>query len=665
VGCLHSRPDYLYHPNSDIDTCDPEYHEWIAQQPLLHLELMELYKKEPRHFFYDALKITTKGGDLVPLDLDFWAYATAQNFLYDMSMAQWRDSGMIRIVILKARQWGGSTLVAGFMMWLNTIIHRRGNALVICDEDQRTQHMFIRYQTMYDNLPKWLQPATKYVSKKRLRYQGPHPVDKVETVSEAYTETAKKLQVGRGDTYQGLHKSETAFWGKHAADAQGGLDQAVPDVWGTMVFNESTAFGAGGAFYDDCEMAVVNGAMCFIPWFMIEEYDLGRDDPRWRHPSLKENDQLAWDDAWAREAYDELCAPDEIELIHEFGLRPGQIAWRRHRMATKTRGDPDLFRQEYPHTIESAFVESGTPVFANGVLNTWMKRNAKEPRQGALVPAGEVEFKKVFDEDIGMEVSVEVPTQFEFIEDQSGDFMIWEDPVPGQTYALAVDPCEGTDVKFISIGSKRMKDRDRAGVVVCNATTRDVVGAVHGIISPGPVGKMAHALAMWFNEAAVIIEMNSGWGTPVLQTFLDLGYTNLYTMKRHTSDSQQHSHEYGWNTNRKSRPLMFDNARALVRQEVIPPIRYGDLLREMLSMIYVRLASGGAKEIAKEGLHDDLCLAWVLCQQLITEWWDMLAVEEHKERQELPQDIRGVWKRLLADFDDDGDADAGEHLGDY
>ena len=43
----------------------------------------------------------------------------------------------IRVILLKARQWGGSTLVQIFMMWMQLVIHKQWNS-VICAHVENT-----------------------------------------------------------------------------------------------------------------------------------------------------------------------------------------------------------------------------------------------------------------------------------------------------------------------------------------------------------------------------------------------------------------------------------------------------------------------------------------------------------------------------------------------
>src|SRR3546814_10523710 len=59
-----------------------------------------------------ALKIRTKDAKIVPFRLN-----RAQRRLLDAVIRQWQETGRIRVVILKARQLGFSTVVGAFLYW--------------------------------------------------------------------------------------------------------------------------------------------------------------------------------------------------------------------------------------------------------------------------------------------------------------------------------------------------------------------------------------------------------------------------------------------------------------------------------------------------------------------------------------------------------------------
>src|SRR3546814_5720896 len=65
-----------------------------------------------------ALKIRTKDAKIVPFRLN-----RAQRRLLDAVIRQWQETGRIRVVILKARQLGFSTVVGAFLYWWRSEEH--------------------------------------------------------------------------------------------------------------------------------------------------------------------------------------------------------------------------------------------------------------------------------------------------------------------------------------------------------------------------------------------------------------------------------------------------------------------------------------------------------------------------------------------------------------
>jgi len=58
-------------------------------------------------------------------------------------------------IILKARQMGISTLIAGYVLWL-IMFHRDKNVLIVAIKLDVAQNLLSKIRTMYDNLPQWL-----------------------------------------------------------------------------------------------------------------------------------------------------------------------------------------------------------------------------------------------------------------------------------------------------------------------------------------------------------------------------------------------------------------------------------------------------------------------------------------------------------------------------
>lgn len=277
------------------------------------------------YYAQKALKIRTKDAKIAPLKLN-----AAQEILQDAIQKQLAKTGRIRIVILKGRQQGLSTMVGGFL-YHQVSQSRAKKAIVVTHKSDSTTALFNMTKRYHENVPEILRPSTSYSSRKELVF------DKLD--SSYMVATAGGEGIARGETITHAHLSELAFWKESIArDNLNGLLQSIPEVEGTAVFIESTANGVTGPFYEMWKGAVAgeNGYMpVFIPWYLQPEY---------RTP--------------APEGFNR--TPEEEELSERYGLDDDQLYWRRLKV---NQNGLDMFKQEYPCEPDEAFLTTGRPVF--------------------------------------------------------------------------------------------------------------------------------------------------------------------------------------------------------------------------------------------------------------------------------------------------------------
>ena len=272
-----------------------------------------------------ALKIRTKEGKVAPLKLN-----PAQQILQNAIDKQMAAEGKVRVIILKARQQGLSTMVGGYL-YFSVSQNTARKAMVITHHADSTRALFDMTKRYHENCPEILKPHTKYSSRRELSF---------DVLDSSYVvATAGGDSVGRGETLTHVHASELAFWQKSTAEEiWNGLAQAVPNTKNTAVFIESTANGVSGVFYELWQGACKgeNGYIpVFIPWFT---------DPEYRE-EVPDNFERT---------------PDEIELVEKYNLDDEQLMFRRRKIA---QNGIDLFNQEYPDTPDRAFLTTGRPVF--------------------------------------------------------------------------------------------------------------------------------------------------------------------------------------------------------------------------------------------------------------------------------------------------------------
>jgi hypothetical protein len=311
-----------------------------------------------RKRFYDdfvfwakhACRIRTKEGTTVPLVLN-----RVQRRFVRVVVDQLRATGKIRVVVLKARQQGLSTVIHAMLYWWLSQ-HSAQKGVVVTHKADSTRALFDMYHRTHENVPAMLKPSTKYKSRNQLHF------DKLDT--GLIVATAGGDSIARGETITHAHLSELAFWPKSSAQENfNGLTQSIPDAAGSAIFIESTANG----FNDFHTMWTgacdgTNGYIPFFsPWFESDEY------------------RTAVPEGFERTI-------EEQELVERFGVDDGQLAWRRQKIAQNGR---ELFMQEYPATPEEAFIASGRPVF-DPELVVPLLRDAPLPLSRMAVEGGKL-----------------------------------------------------------------------------------------------------------------------------------------------------------------------------------------------------------------------------------------------------------------------------------
>ncbi|MGB2464004.1 MAG: hypothetical protein ACPICC_03740, partial [Candidatus Puniceispirillaceae bacterium] len=133
-----------------------------------------------------ALKIRTKDGQIAPLQLN-----TAQKILQDAIDEQMATEGKVRIVILKARQQGLSTMVGGYL-YFSVSQNPARKAMVVTHHADSTRALFDMTKRYHENCPEILKPHTKYSSRRELSF---------DVLDSSYVVgTAGSDSLGRGET---------------------------------------------------------------------------------------------------------------------------------------------------------------------------------------------------------------------------------------------------------------------------------------------------------------------------------------------------------------------------------------------------------------------------------------------------------------------------------
>lgn len=520
-----------------------------------------------------CLKIKTKSGTVVPFRLN-----DAQKKLYAVAKKQ-QDAGKpVRLIILKARQLGFSTLTEG-LIFHACATRKNVNALIVAHREDATANLFRMSKLFYDELPAPMKPMLRASNAQELVFENP---SKLRSEREARPGLRSRIRcataggrgIGRSDTLQCVHLSEYAFWpdgadGKAATLA--GILQAVPSLPGTMVVIESTANG----FEDFMERwdAAVAGEndfeAVFFAWF---------ENPDYAMPVVPGTE-------WT---------PEERELRDAYRLTDEQLQWRRWCIANNCGGSLDMFRQEYPASPGEAFLHSGTGVFDNEQIVLRLERLPET--------AGRGEF-----------------TDGEWTEREMGPVTLYELPEKGVPYVLGGDTAgEGSDY-FTAI--------------VINNVTGKIAAKLRQKYSEPEYVRQIYALGRFYNDALVAIETN--FSTYPVMKLQEMEYPNQYAREREDTYTRQMKKSFGFRTDRQSRPRAIAN---LVEVFSSHPEWFTDreLLEEMLTFCY----NEDHRPEALAGKHDDLVMGAAITYAVRHQQRMTVLTEPEKPREKLIDQVK-------------------------
>lgn len=515
-----------------------------------------------KEYIENFLYIRTKESELVKFKMN-----EPQRRLYDTMAELRRKRQPIRIIILKARQMGFSTLTEGLLFWA-TANGENTDSMIVAHVEEATHNLYRMSQTFYECLPEELKPARRTSNAQEIVFDTREGTGLKSRIRCA---TAGGSGIGRSYTLKNLHMSEFAFWPGNKLETYTGLMQAVPDEADTMVIIESTANGYN-EFKDMWDAAVAGESgftPVFFPWFEMKEYSR----------AVPEGFRLT---------------EEEKKLKETYALTDGQLAWRRWCIQTNCAGDINMFRQEYPATPDEAFIATGQCVFDKEKIIL-----RREEVKGAKWEKGIFRF----DYD-GTHV-----TDIRWEEDENGPIRIHTRPVAGHPYVIGGDTAGTGSDKF-------------TGQVLDNSTGEQAAVLSHQF-DEGFYARQMYCLGIWYNTALIGVETN--YSTYPVKELERLGYPKLYVRERVDTYTGKTMQTYGFNTTSVTRPLIIDGLKEIVRRD-IELIGDWETLGEMLTFVYDEKWKGQAEA----GKHDDLVMALAIAHHIRSQQTREVEIEEEQ-----------------------------------
>lgn len=514
----------------------------------------------------------------------------------------------IRFVLLKARQWGGSTATQIYMAWLQ-LIHKTGlNSLIISQVKDTSVEILDMFTRMINRYPTaMLHALGEAYSETESKWAGVGNTGNIHRIPQRNCKikigTAEKPDSCRGGDYNLVHLSEVGIWkkteGKEPADIVRSACSGILYKPYTMIVYESTANGTGNFFqaeYDDAKSGKSQFDALFISWYEIENNVLP-------FASEEERERFA---AWLLENKDNRNVTSEREepgtylwYLWEQGATLEAIHWyieerRKYREHGK-------MASECPTDDVEAFVHSGERVFDQYRINE-MKRCCRPPKFIGDIYA---------DGDEGEEAL----KNLRFAEDRQGVLKIWDlpeimkDERVTDRYLVVVDVggrSNKADYSVIAVF-------DRLGMI--DGDKPCIVAQWRGHIDMDLLAWKAAQVAAFYDNALLVIESNTlethdkerqvdGDQSHYILNVIRTVYYNLYARRQSEDDIKQGLPKtYGFHTNISTKPAVISTLVKSIRDNLYVE-RDEDCISEFLT--YERKPNGSYGAII--GMHDDMLM---------------------------------------------------------
>ena len=586
-------------------------------------------RHDPAFAFATVFHIKDKTtGALKPFILNY-----AQRVLLGEFERMRRAGEPIRLVLLKARQWGGSTLTQLYMAWIQLFVKEGWNSLIVAQTKDTARRIKAMYSKVLMHFPNEVfrvgqlrfSPVERSAADSCITDSRGRPLrSNVITVSsfENYEST-------RGSDIAMAHFSEVAYWRTTPQKSAGGLIRAVSSgiaegVACTMEVMESTANGKSGYFYDEYQEAKLGHSArkaLFIPFFFIEHDRLPFASEQEREEFARyllehRNDTVAGEKTAEPGAY--------LWQLWEKGATLSHIRWyvsRRRSFHSHAQ-----MASEAPSDDVECFTFSGHLMISP---ETVMKVERQERRMplftGHLQGSGDERRLR---------------------KEENGPLRIWVYPDEHlrtqNRYMVVVDVggrSESSDFSVITVIDRLYADVE--GLPLFNCLPADgrmapglhVVARWRGHLRYDLMADMAVELAGWYDQALLVFESNTfDKKRAEASEFVDEGdhilgildgvrnrYRNVYMRSSSMSEDlkERKVSKVGFQTNRRTKQQMVDRFTVMFEDGLFhdPDERFYKELS-----IYEQRPDGSYGNIVGAGNHDDIVMT------------DMIAALVHQQQ---------------------------------
>ena len=528
-----------------------------------------LGKKYPVYVLMEhLLKVTDKDARCVRFVL--W---DEQIELYKEICKQRLEHKPVRINILKARQIGYSTFIAG-LLFIITLFTPNIRTGVIADTEAHAKNLFSKYEYFYrhldDNNPniqnKDIPENDLLTYKPKLDYARNQTYMKTKYSNSEIEVLTAGDNAGRSNNFHLLHCSECAFYQNLKLTLNSLLETVSNNNLNSMIFLETT--GNGFNEYKERWDKDLSGKTSYKAFF----------SPWWKHEEYKTKGQLPRLEEWLYQKQSELNLSDE------------QMNWIWNKYLDK--GDKALTLQEYPFTPVDAFLSTGNCLFNAEIV---AKRKEEIIKEIENVKTGQFIYEPHYSQN-GDRIEL---LNTEFVESRNGLIKIYKEPIDDHPYVGVCDPNdEGSDYNAV--------------VIIDNFNGEQVASFITRELTHDKIAYQFYLLGKKYNDALLSNEMNRGGA--IMDYLIKLGYPKLYVRQDQSYENYKQSvkSEFGHKITKTNRNPAIESFKIAFKENP-RMINDFDTICQMETFSNVEHVSKDGRVTykieASGGNHDDLVMA--------------------------------------------------------
>lgn len=465
----------------------------------------------------------------------------AQRFYLQTLEKLRREGKPIFVILLKARQWGGSTLTQFYMMWIQLMWKKNWNSVVCADVDDQALNVLGMFKKAIENYDTMI---TRGKHIKFVPYMGMDSTRVIEhrgcRVSVGSVQHPEKI---RSQNVTMAHLTEVGVWSDTLHHSPKALAQNLagtiqPKPYRLKVL-ESTAKGVGNFFHRTWLGAMKKKneyTPVFVPWYMIDFYSKPIEDYSAFIVSMT--------------AYE--------RVLFSYGATLEAICYYRD-LQEQFHDNPNGIFNEFPSTWQEAFQSTGS--------NFYPAEYVEELRKGVCDP---IFVGDIVGNDRKGKAALE---NVHKVSDSNGKLKIWldKDNKPPMMYRYIV---------IVDIGG-RSKNADFTDILVEDRYWMHEPGGVpevaaewHGHIDHDILAWKAAQVATYYDNALLVIESNTAEkegqrteGNHVATIISEIAeiYDNVYQRNKKEQMVKGGIARYGFHTNPSTKPMVCDFELACLR----------------------------------------------------------------------------------------------------